>query len=53
VDDAANAALVEFLARTLGVPRRAVRIVEGMRSRNKRVAIAGLSRDDLAARLRD
>ena len=51
VDDAANDTLVEFLARTLGVPRRAVRIVSGARSRNKRVAISGVSRSDVDKRL--
>ena len=43
VEGAANDALIEFLARALGVPRRAVRIVGGERSRNKRVAIAGVT----------
>lgn len=43
VDGAANEALIDFLARVLGVPRRAVRIVGGQHSRNKRVEIAGVS----------
>ena len=43
VDGAANEALIDFLARVLGVPRRAVRIVGGERSRNKRVEIAGVT----------
>ena len=41
VDDAANDALIEFLALRLRVPRRAIRIVSGQRGRLKRVAIAG------------
>ena len=41
VDDKANAALIEFLAAHYGVPRRSVRIVSGLRSRRKRVAIEG------------
>lgn len=41
VDDKANAALIEFLAAHYGVPRRSVRIVSGLRSRRKRVAIDG------------
>ena len=52
VDGAANDALVAFLADTLSIPRRAVRIVSGERSRHKRVAIEGVSADDVKARLR-
>lgn len=47
VDGAANAALVEWIAKGLKVPARSVRIVSGDRSRDKRVAIDGVS----AARL--
>ena len=39
VEGAANAALVELLAKTLGAPRRAVRILQGSASRNKVVEI--------------
>jgi uncharacterized protein len=39
VEGAANDALIEFLARHYHVPRRAVRIVSGERSRVKRVEI--------------
>jgi len=52
VDGAANDALVAFLAETLGIPRRAIRIVSGERSRHKRVAIEGVGADDVRARLR-
>jgi uncharacterized protein (TIGR00251 family) len=38
----ANAALVEFLARHLGVPRRQVALVAGDTSRRKRVRVTGL-----------
>lgn len=51
VDGAANDALIEFLADTLNVPRRAIRIVSGERSRHKRVAIEGVNAADVAARL--
>lgn len=51
VDGAANEALVEFLAKTFGRPRRNVTIVAGHRSRDKRVEIEGLSDDELASRL--
>jgi hypothetical protein len=39
VDGKANEALIEFLAAHYGVPRRNVRIVSGLRSRQKRVQI--------------
>ena len=39
VDGAANAAVIELLAKTLGVPRGAVRIVSGEASRNKVVEV--------------
>ena len=47
VDGAANEALIEFFAASLHVPRRAVRIVGGERSRQKRIAIEGVTRDHI------
>ncbi len=49
VDGAANEALLRFLAAALDVPRRSVRLVAGEKSRDKRVAIAGV---DVVAVLR-
>lgn len=46
VDGAANEALVDFLAESLGVPRRMVRIVSGATSRTKVVEVTGV---DVAA----
>src|SRR5207247_6359816 len=43
VEGAANDALIEFLAKRLGAPRRAVRIVSGERGRQKRLAVAGVN----------
>ncbi len=43
VDGAANAALVAFLAKTLGVPKRAVSIVHGETGRQKRIAVSGVN----------
>ena len=51
VDGAANAALVEFLADKVGVPRSRVRIVSGATGRNKRIEIAELAPDEAARRL--
>ena len=53
VDGAANDALVGFLAETFDLPRRAVTILSGHTSRNKRVALAGISEPEVAARLND
>jgi uncharacterized protein len=52
VDGAANAELIEVLADALGVPRRALSIAVGERSRRKTVLIRGLSADELASRIR-
>ena len=41
VEGKANEALVEFLADHFGVPRRNVRIVSGLKSRQKRVVVEG------------
>lgn len=51
VDDAANDAVVETLARALDVPQRSVRIVTGATGRNKTVEIAGLTGAAVQARL--
>ena len=51
VDGAANAALVEFLASALDVPRRNVSIAAGERSRDKRVQIVGLDEASVRDRL--
>lgn len=40
IDGAANAALVDFIATWLGVPRKAVRILRGEKSRHKSVLVA-------------
>jgi uncharacterized protein (TIGR00251 family) len=42
VEGAANASLVKLLARALRVPRSAVTIVRGERSKNKTVRVAGV-----------
>jgi uncharacterized protein (TIGR00251 family) len=52
VDGAANAELIGVLAAALDVPKRAIVIVAGERSRHKRVRIAGLDPQTAEARLR-
>ena len=49
-DGKANDDLLDFLAQTLSVPRRDLRIVKGSRSHRKRVYIP-LAVDDVASRL--
>jgi uncharacterized protein YggU (UPF0235/DUF167 family) len=48
---AANAAVVELVARTLGVQPRAVRLVSGQGSRDKIVEVDGLRPDETEARM--
>jgi uncharacterized protein YggU (UPF0235/DUF167 family) len=52
VEGEANAALIEFLAARLDVPRRALRLAAGAHARDKRVAIDGVTAEAAAARLR-
>jgi uncharacterized protein (TIGR00251 family) len=49
VDGAANAELIEVLAEALGVPKRAVSIASGERSRRKRVRIEGVTNEMLSS----
>lgn len=51
VEGKANAALLEFIADRLGVPPRAVSLVSGEKSRDKLIAIAGLTPEDARAKL--
>jgi uncharacterized protein (TIGR00251 family) len=51
VDGAANAELVDTLARALDLPRRAVTITSGGASRTKRVRVEGVSRDEAFRKL--
>ncbi|WP_224362037.1 DUF167 domain-containing protein [Hyalangium versicolor] len=43
VDGEANAALVEFLAKLFGVPRRQVELLAGDASRRKRIVLRGVA----------
>jgi uncharacterized protein (TIGR00251 family) len=51
VDSAANAAVTEFVAESLEVPRREVRLVRGPTQAHKTVLITGLTLSEVARRL--
>jgi uncharacterized protein (TIGR00251 family) len=52
LDGRANEALCEFLAAELGLPKRAVSLAHGDKSRQKLVRIAGLTLAEVQSRLR-
>lgn len=43
VDGRANAALVDFMAEALGVPRRAISLAAGLTGRTKRLRVEGIT----------
>ncbi len=51
VDGAANDVLVAFVAARFGLARRSVRLVSGERSRDKRLAIEGITEATARARI--
>ncbi|MFB3906320.1 MAG: DUF167 domain-containing protein [Acidobacteriota bacterium] len=51
VEDRANRQLVDFLAETLGLPRRNIVLLHGQKSRCKTIGIRGVAPADLARRL--
>ncbi|HWU80736.1 MAG TPA: DUF167 family protein [Caulobacter sp.] len=48
VDGAANAALLAFMAKSLKIPRSAVRLAAGDTARLKRLELEGVTAEDLA-----
>lgn len=51
VENAANRALVEFLAEILSVPRRSVTVVSGTHHRRKLVEISGVTAAEVSRKL--
>lgn len=51
VEGRANAAVIEFIAKLLDVPRSSVTIAAGETNRNKVIRIAGLTAADVTTRL--
>ena len=47
VDGEANAAVIELVAKSFGVPRSAVEVIAGAASRRKTVRVRGVTRDAL------
>ena len=50
VEGAANALLVKFLAKTLGIAKSQIDIVSGEKSRHKRLKVESLTRDQFLSR---
>ena len=53
MDGAANEALVILLSKIFGRPRRDITILSGHTSRQKRVAVAGVTESEFDSRLND
>lgn len=53
VEGAANDAIIELLSKLLDCPRRAVRIVSGEKSRSKRLAVDGVTPDEVRRHIRE
>jgi len=51
VEDAANRAVIEFLSKSLDVPKSSLQILAGGKSRDKVLQISGLSLADFRARI--
>ena len=49
VDGEANAAVIELLAKALGLPKKAISIAAGQSGRRKRVEIDGATREQIEA----
>jgi uncharacterized protein (TIGR00251 family) len=52
VDDAANRAIVQYFSTLLGIPKSSIQILSGLKSREKKLQIRGISRLDLLSRLK-
>jgi uncharacterized protein (TIGR00251 family) len=51
VENAANRALIDFVAERLGIPKRSVRVVSGSASRRKVLEVDGVTAESVAAAL--
>lgn len=53
VDNAANTALIDFIASKLGIPKRSIRIAAGSTGRRKIIEITGVTLAAVGAALKD
>ncbi len=53
VEGRANEACVKYLSRVLGVAGSCVTITAGLKSKNKRLFVAGITRAELESRIRE
>jgi uncharacterized protein len=53
VDDAANRAVIQYFSAALGIPKSSIQIVSGLKSREKKLQIRGLSLSDFLSRLKE
>jgi uncharacterized protein len=53
VDGRANEECIRLLAKAIGIPKSHIEIEKGASSRNKRIAITGLSASEVITRLRE
>jgi hypothetical protein len=51
VDGKANETLIEFLAKTLGIPQRQITLISGQTSRQKRLNLQGITANQVGIRL--
>ena len=51
VNGQANKAVSDFVAKTLGIPKRAVTLVQGLSSRQKTFLVEGLTADEVRKKL--
>jgi len=51
VDGEANSVLIRYLADSLGLPRRAIKLIKGETSRTKIVEISGISKEEFLNRI--
>jgi uncharacterized protein len=51
VEGEANAALVDFLSKYLGLPRKDIKLIKGETSRHKIIEIAGMRSEELMIKL--
>lgn len=52
VEGKANKRLLEYLSKSLGVPKSRLEILKGQRGRRKQVSVDGLSDEEIALRLK-